>query len=83
LLTPNAFGNSAGDVVGDANGAAFFLPNGARCKRNKGNIVGQYTVGATTPGFYVSDSAGNNLTTINAPSGPDAVNAQGINNSTA
>jgi hypothetical protein len=94
MTTPNAFGiNSAGDVVGAANGAAFFLPNGGSPQtipgvgspsaafgiNDKGNIVGQYTVGATTPGFYVSDSAGDNLTTINAPSGPDTVNAQGIN----
>src|SRR5262245_37536098 len=43
-----------------------------------GLIVGQYTTAAdTTPGYVLN---GTTLTTINAPSGPNVVNAQGINN---
>jgi hypothetical protein len=43
-----------------------------------GAIVGQYaTAGGTTPGYVLN---GSSLTTVNAPSGPDTVNAQGINN---
>jgi len=85
--------NSLGDVVGTVNGAAFFLPKGGSAQtipnpatatvalgiNDKGNIVGQYTTAGTTPGFFISDSAGNNLVTINAPAGPDTVNAQGVN----
>lgn len=42
-----------------------------------GVIVGQYTTNAdTTPGYVLN---GNTLTTINAPAGPNVVNAQGIN----
>jgi hypothetical protein len=93
--TAMAFGvNSAGDVVGTQNGAAFLLQQGGTPQtltnlpnatsafgiNDKGNIVGQYAAGATMPGFFVNSSAGNGLLTINAPSGPDIVNAQGINN---
>jgi len=43
-------------------------------------IVGQYTTAAgTTPGF-VRLNNGKSFITINAPSGPDIVNAQSINN---
>jgi hypothetical protein len=85
--------NSAGDVVGTVNGTAFFLPPGGPVAtlptpgsaaaafgiNDLGNIVGQYTSATTTPGFFMSDSAGANFITINAPSGPDTVNAQGVN----
>ncbi len=85
--------NSSGTVVGsDGNNNAFTLTNGdvstyipnngvsaaAFGINDHGLIVGQYTTNADiTPG-YVLD--GSKLTTINAPSGPDGVNAQGINN---
>ncbi len=86
--------NSAGNVVGIANGSAFFLPSGGSAQgittpgtssaalgiNDDSNIVGQYTTaGGQTPGFYISNSAGQNFTEIDAPSGPDTVNAQGIN----
>ncbi len=32
------------------------------------------------PGFFLSSQPGNGLITINAPSGPNSVNAQGVNN---
>jgi PEP-CTERM motif len=85
--------NSAGVVVGtDGNNNAFslngnslvtFIPNGGVSAiafgiNDKGLIAGQYTTSAdTTPGFVLN---GTTVTTINAPSGPDFVNAQGINN---
>ena len=85
--------NSAGVVVGtDGNSNAFslnggslvtFIPNGGVSAvafgiNDKGMIAGQYTTnGDTTPGFVLN---GTTVTTINAPSGPDVVNAQGINN---
>ncbi len=90
-----AFGiNSAGDVVGAQNGAAFFLPPGGPVQtlasatppsaafgiNDNGNIVGQFTSGAATPGFYIANNAGQNFVTVNAPSGPNTVNAQGVNN---
>ncbi len=91
-----AFGiNSAGTVVGtDGNGNAFVLPSGGSVQtlavpggaaaalgiNDKGNIVGQFTSGNATPGFFVSNNAANGLLTINAPSGPNTVNAQGVNN---
>ena len=91
-----AFGvNSAGNVVGtDQNMNAFFLPKGGSPQtlatpgststafgiNDKGNIVGQYNTGNTTPGFYLPNPTGNGLITINAPSGPNTVNAQGVNN---
>jgi hypothetical protein len=84
--------NSAGTVVGsDGNNNAFFLngsnvvtfvPNGGSPAQafginDHGAIAGQYTSNGTTPGFVLS---GQTLTTINSPVGPNAVNAQGINN---
>ncbi len=44
---------------------------------DKGTIVGQYTAGGQSPGFILD---GSKITTINAPSGPNTVFAQGINN---
>jgi hypothetical protein len=90
-----AFGiNSAGDVVGTQNNAAFSLPpggspqtlltpNGAATAfgiNDLGNIVGQYNAGPFTPGFLVANSAANSFTQINAPLGPNILDAQGINN---
>jgi len=90
-----AFGiNSAGNVVGAVNGSAFYLPSGGSAQGittpgtpsaafgidDNGNIVGQYTTaGGQTPGFYISNSSGLNFTEIDAPSGPDTLNAQGVN----
>lgn len=96
-LQTMAFGiNSAGDIVGQQNGAAFFLPQGGSAQtlgtptgaatafgiNDHGNIVGQFTSGNATPGFYVTSSAGNGLVQINAPPGnaTNIVNAQGVNN---
>lgn len=89
-----AFGvNKEGVVVGtDGNGNAFylskgkvhtFLPLGASSAtafgiNDGGQIVGQYTSGSTTPGFIRVN--GKTFITINAPSGPNTVNAQSINN---
>ncbi len=90
-----AFGiNNAGDVVGTENGSAFFLPPGGSAQtltgptapstafgiNDTGNIVGQFTSGATMPGFFLANSASQNFVTINAPLGPNTVNAQGVNN---
>src|SRR6516225_3590174 len=49
---------------------------------DKGNIVGQFTSGANTPGFILPSSTSNSFTTINQPTGitSDVINAQGINN---
>ncbi|MGP0068787.1 MAG: PEP-CTERM sorting domain-containing protein [Isosphaeraceae bacterium] len=86
--------NSSGTVVGfDGNMSAFSIPNGGTPStfippdgtsafalgiNDHGVIVGQYsTATGTTPGFILN---GNTYTTVNAPSGPDVVNAQGINN---
>ena len=81
-------------VVGtDGNGHAFtlssgsalktFIPAAARRRRPSGStttgpIVGQYVIGNATPGFIRVN--GKTFITINAPSGPNVVNAQGINN---
>src|SRR6516225_6039109 len=48
---------------------------------DKGNIVGQFTSGANTPGFILPSSTSNSFTTINQPTGitSDVINAQGIN----
>lgn len=93
-LNSMAFGvNSAGDVVGQQNGAAFFLPNGGSPQtlavpagaatafgiNDQGNIVGQYNSGNLTPGFYLANSIAQNFIRIDSPSGPDIVNAQGVN----
>jgi hypothetical protein len=89
-----AFGvNAAGSVVGsDGAGNAFiisgggspvsFLPGASTAAtafgiNDNGAIAGQMTLGAVTPGFVLN---GDNLITVNAPSGPNVVNAQGINN---
>ncbi len=85
--------NTAGTVVGsDGNNNAFTLSGGTLSTyipnngvsaiafgiNDHGVIVGQYTTQAdTTPGYVLN---GTTLTTIHAPSGPDVVNAQGINN---
>jgi hypothetical protein len=89
-----AFGiNSAGDVVGQQNNTAFFLPPGGSPEglaappnttnafgiNDLGNIVGQYNSGTTTPGFYVANNTATNFVEIDAPSGPNTVNAQGVN----
>ncbi len=90
-LNPMALGiNSAGDVVGQQNGAGFFLPPGGSPQtlagttmafgvNDQGNIVGQYNSGAFSPGFFLSNSAAGSFVSINAPTGPDIVNPQGIN----
>jgi hypothetical protein len=86
--------NSAGTVVGtDGNGNAFFLtrkgvlttfiPLGGTSAtaigiNDHGVIVGQYVTSTASPGFVRLKS--NSYVTINAPSGPNVVNAQGINN---
>jgi hypothetical protein len=92
--TAMAFGiNSSGEVVGtDGNGNAFvdtrgkvntFIPNGGMSAtafgvNDRGTIVGQYVTSTATPGF-IRVNARTTLT-INAPSGPNVVNAQSINN---
>src|SRR5579864_9348 len=93
--TAMAFGiNSAGDVVGTQNGTAFVfahggsaqtltIPSGATTAfgiNDNGNIVGQFTVGSAIPGFFLQNSTGTGLITINAPTGPNNLNAQGVNN---
>jgi hypothetical protein len=85
--------NSSGTVVGsDGNGNAFFImhgklhtfiPNGGMSAvalgiNDHGTIVGQYVTLTATPGFIRLQ--GNRYITVNAPSGPNTVNAQGINN---
>jgi uncharacterized membrane protein len=65
--TPLVFPTSAGAVSSMAFGI-----------NDKGTIVGQYTNGNDqSPGFILD---GANFTRIDAPAGPDVVNAQGINN---
>jgi uncharacterized membrane protein len=93
-MTAMAIGiNDAGTVVGtDGNGNAFsleknvvktFIPlngtSGAAFGINdNGTIVGQYVTATASPGFI--RIKGRSHITINAPSGPNVVNAQGINN---
>ena len=90
----NAFGvNSSGTVVGtDGNSNAFylnkgklrtFIPSGGMSAvafgiNDHGTIVGQYVTSTATPGFVRVNS--NTFLTINAPSGPNIVNVQSINN---
>lgn len=89
-----AFGtNSAGDVVGSVNANAFFLPPGGPVGMlttpgtpstafgisDLGNIVGQYSSGLFMPGFFLETSSGTNFITLNAPGGPNIINAQGVN----
>jgi len=89
-----AFGiNRAGNVVGtDGNGNAFFsadnkvqtfIPGGGSAAsafgiNDNGNIVGQYTINGQTPGFFLANHDSNRFVRIDAPSGPDVVNAQGV-----
>jgi hypothetical protein len=85
--------NFEGVVVGnDGNGNAFFLSNGnvhtfiplggsaatAFGINDFNTIVGQFTDGDVTPGFILPNP--HTAIRIDAPSGPDVVNAQGINN---
>jgi hypothetical protein len=85
--------NAHGTVVGtDGNGNAFtlshgvlttFIPPGGTSAaafgiNDEGTIVGQYATGGATPGF-VREKDGSFIT-INAPSGPNIVFAQGISN---
>jgi PEP-CTERM motif len=92
--TDMAFGiNTAGDVVGQENNVAFFLPPGGSPQtlltpsimstafgiNDDGNIVGQFSQGANMPGFFLSSSVANALVQILAPAGSNMVNAQGIN----
>jgi uncharacterized membrane protein len=85
--------NKAGTVVGtDGNGNAFmlsrgrvqtFIPLGGTSAtafgiNDRGTIVGQVVLGNSTPGFIRVNNR--SFVTINAPSGPNVVNAQGINN---
>jgi hypothetical protein len=91
--TAMAFGiNRAEDVVGtDGNGNAFFLdkkvqtfiPGAGSAAaafgiNDNGSIVGQYTVGSQMPGFFLASHKGNGFVRIDAPSGTDVVNAQGV-----
>jgi hypothetical protein len=93
--TANAFAiNSAGTVVGtDGNGNAFTLSRKGKLKtfiplggssavalgiNDQGDVVGQYVTSTATPGFL--QVHGKSFITINAPSGPNVVNAQGVNN---
>ncbi len=85
--------NTSGTVVGtDGKGHAFTLSNGkvktfippggtsaiAFGINDKGTIVGQDVTGNATPGFIRVNHK--TYITINAPSGPNIVNAQSINN---
>lgn len=88
--------DSAGNVVGGNGTNAFYLPNGGSLQNlttptnainafginDKGNIVGQFTSGANTPGFILNSITSSTFTTINQPTGvtSDVINAQGINN---
>ena len=83
-------------VVGGNGTNAFFLPNGGSLQNlttpatainafginDNGNIVGQFTSGANTPGFILNSITSSTFTTINQPTGvtSDVINAQGINN---
>lgn len=86
--------NRANVIVGTNNGAAFVLapkgspqplssPAGASSAfgiNDNGQIVGQYTnAKGQTPGFFLNNMMSTAIT-INAPSGPNVVNAQGVNN---
>jgi uncharacterized membrane protein len=93
--TAMAFGTSfKGTVVGtDGNGNAFvlsrgmlrtFIPLGGKSAtafgvNDQGTIVGQYVTSTATPGF-IKGMRGKGFVTIDAPSGPNVVNAQSINN---
>jgi hypothetical protein len=93
-VNANANGvNSSGTVVGtDGKGNAFietkgkvktFIPLGGTSAvafgiNDRGTVVGQFTTGSKTPGFIRVTK--NKYIEINAPSGPNTVNAQSINN---
>ncbi|MBF6596309.1 MAG: hypothetical protein IVW51_17920 [Thermaceae bacterium] len=82
--------NNLGTVVGVANGNAFMLSGGKQTTltppgssasvafgiNDLGTIVGQYTSGATSPGFVYANGT---FTTINVPTAMQ-VFVQGINN---
>src|SRR3984957_20169403 len=91
-----AFGiNSAGSVVGGNGTTAFILPQGGALQtlaappgatnafgiNELGNIVGQFTVGNNSSGFYLPSASRTSFATILQPTGTsaDVVNAQGIN----
>jgi len=91
-----AFGiNSAGSVVGGNGTTAFILPQGGALQtlavppgatnafgiNDLGNIVGQFTVGNNSSGFYLPSASSTSFATIFQPTGTsaDVVNAQGIN----
>jgi uncharacterized membrane protein len=96
LANPKAMAlgiNSDGVAVGtDGNGNAFFLNRGvvktfiplggmsatAFGINDHDTIVGQYVTSTATPGFIRTSNR--TFLTINAPSGPNVVNAQSINN---
>jgi len=86
--------NNTYAIVGTQNGAAFFMPPKGPAQtltvpagatsafgiNDKGQVVGQYVNGqGQTPGFVLVNMKATAIT-INAPSGPNVVNAQGINN---
>ncbi len=87
--------NSTGTVVGtDGHGHAFSLnahgvlrtltPNGSSPAvalgiNDRVNIVGKYVTPTASPGFILVHG-GTSFLTINARSGPNIVNAQGVNN---
>jgi hypothetical protein len=93
-MTANANGvNSSGTVVGtDGNGNAFIDAKGkvrtliplhgttavAFGINDKGTVVGQFTNSTATPGFIKVNQK--KFIEIDAPAGPNVVNAQGINN---
>jgi uncharacterized membrane protein len=92
--TAQAFGvNRSGVVVGtDGNGNAFYLKHGkvntfiplggsaatAFGINDHGTIVGQYTINGQMPGFIRLNAR--KAIRLDAPSGPDTVFAQSINN---
>jgi hypothetical protein len=92
--TAAAYGiNSAGTVVGSyGNARAFalsrgglrtFIPTGGNSAtasgiNDRGTIVGQYATSTATPGFISVHRK--SYVTVNAPSGPNTVSVQGINN---
>lgn len=86
--------NNSNAIVGTQNGAAFFMPPKGSAQpltvpagatsafgiNDKGQVVGQFTnAQGQTPGFALVNMKATAIT-INAPSGPNTVNAQGINN---
>jgi hypothetical protein len=92
----NSGGTVVGTVNGTAFALPNALPNGGSVQtvaipnslaatafgiNDNGNIVGQFLLAnGAMPGFFVASSAANGLVIIDAPSGPNIVNAQGVNN---